>query len=632
MKIPSVSSLTIQQILIFLLFCVSSVAYAQTGAPPPFLLRFIDSANGRPVPLVDVELFNALRLSSDNLGHIAINEPDLTGRKVRLLIRGHGYRYPHLDIFRERAIGLEIKPGETAEIKLERTVAGERLYRITGSGRFRDSLLAGKISGSGYNDLPGNATGLDSAIPVWWKNRLFCFWGDTLGTDRINLCGSGGQIMTESPDVPEKALPISFFCARSGFTKPMIKPDAIGFIWIETVLPLLTATGREVLAARYVKHKTLEEAVETGFAIFQPGRQQFSLIKRLKSSRPHKSAHAAPVYDSARPAFCVQPWEKTDTSLSNFINPHTYEYYTCLQPASKNATAKNVAFEGRPQVVRRNGAGQPVFSWVKGGVPFSPANQRLLQAAGLIKPSERWLELTEIGSGTKNTDFSGSISWNSFRKRWVMIAQGNTGEIWFSEADTYTGPWIYARRIVEHDGYNFYNPVHHSWFDTNEGRTIYFEGTYTSFFTRENYKTPRADYNQVMYRLDITNPDLILPVPVYRVRLPLNGWRLMTRSSIEDRNLWKQIEKIEFLAFENNPGNSPHLQPVFDHAGNDALQSDLSLTPNGLQPVFFTLKSNEMAFSEMKFARELAANPTQIGTVFKNTSSCLTLDPDIRPR
>jgi hypothetical protein len=35
------------------------------------------------------------------------------------------------------------------------------------------------------------------------------------------------------------------------------------------------------------------------------------------------------------------------------------------------------------------------------------------------------------------------------------------------------------------------------------GRTIHFEGTYTNDFSGNPYKTPRYNYNQVLYRLDL---------------------------------------------------------------------------------------------------------------------------------
>ena len=54
-------------------------------------------------------------------------------------------------------------------------------------------------------------------------------------------------------------------------------------------------------------------------------------------------------------------------------------------------------------------------------------------------------------------------------------------------------------------------------FDQDGGRLIYFEGTYTHTFSGNDNATPRYDYNQIMYRLDLADPRLNLPVAVYRL-------------------------------------------------------------------------------------------------------------------
>jgi hypothetical protein len=90
------------------------------------------------------------------------------------------------------------------------------------------------------------------------------------------------------------------------------------------------------------------------------------------------------------------------------------------------------------------------------------------------------------------------------------------GETWYAEADSPLGPWVYARKIVTHDKYSFYNPKQHPLFDKENGRIIYFEGTYTMSFSGTTYETPRYDYNQIMYRLNLSDPRLVLPVAVYR--------------------------------------------------------------------------------------------------------------------
>ena len=50
------------------------------------------------------------------------------------------------------------------------------------------------------------------------------------------------------------------------------------------------------------------------------------------------------------------------------------------------------------------------------------------------------------------------------------------GEVWYAEADAPLGPWVYARKIVTHDDYSFYNPKHHPMFDQDGGRVIYLRG------------------------------------------------------------------------------------------------------------------------------------------------------------
>jgi hypothetical protein len=89
------------------------------------------------------------------------------------------------------------------------------------------------------------------------------------------------------------------------------------------------------------------------------------------------------------------------------------------------------------------------------------------------------------------------------------------GEVWYAEADSPVGPWVYAVKIVTHDNYSFYNPKQHPQFDADGGRTIFFEGTYTHTFTNNPDVTPRYDYTQIMYQLDLADPRLALPVPIY---------------------------------------------------------------------------------------------------------------------
>lgn len=102
----------------------------------------------------------------------------------------------------------------------------------------------------------------------------------------------------------------------------------------------------------------------------------------------------------------------------------------------------------------------------------------------------------------------GSVQWNAFRKKFILLAQKAPGEVYFAEATQPEGPYSTPVLVVAHSDYNFYNIAHHPFFDQDGGRVIFFEGTYTAAFSGAKQKTPRYDYNQIMYRLRLDDPRL----------------------------------------------------------------------------------------------------------------------------
>jgi hypothetical protein len=132
-----------------------------------------------------------------------------------------------------------------------------------------------------------------------------------------------------------------------------------------------------------------------------------------------------------------------------------------------------------------------------------------------MKEDERLFRLRDVQTDKPVSVHRSSVSWNAYRKRWVMIAveaDGTSylGEVWYAEAPEPEGPWLSGRKIVTHDTYSFYNPRHHPMFDKEGGRIIFFEGTYTNTFSGNPDRTPSYNYNQVLYKLDLADPRLHL--------------------------------------------------------------------------------------------------------------------------
>jgi hypothetical protein len=204
------------------------------------------------------------------------------------------------------------------------------------------------------------------------------------------------------------------------------------------------------------------------------------------------------------------PLTRVRATVEDFAKPQGHECYTCLRQGSTP----------KAPLLDRDREGRLRYAWRKDAPILGPALEARLLAAGTLKPHEARWQLCDRDSGKAVLAHSGSVYWNAHRRRWVMIAVQSwgtslLGEVWYAEADTPLGPWRYAVKVVTHDRYSFYNPKQHPMFDRAGGRVIFFEGTYTQTFSGNPDATPRYEYNQVLYRLDLDSPRLVLPVPVY---------------------------------------------------------------------------------------------------------------------
>jgi len=213
------------------------------------------------------------------------------------------------------------------------------------------------------------------------------------------------------------------------------------------------------------------------------------------------------------------------------------------------------------------------------------------------------LNLRDVETGRTVIAHGGSVYWNHYRKRWVMIAvesygtSSMLGEIWFAEADAPLGPWTYARKIVSHDRYSFYNPKQHPMFDKDGGRVIFFEGTYTTTFSGNPNPTPRYDYNQLMYQLDLSDRRLALPVAIYEVPHGRDGsYRLVSKTETAPSDL--ETRPAHHVAFFAPEREGIAWLPVYerdDPADGWSLRvgaAGAALPASGPRPLFFVLPSD----------------------------------------
>ena len=574
----------------------SGLAVAQ--ANQYFTIKVVDSRTGRGVPLVELKTTDETAYYTDSNGIVAFFEPGLMGQTVYFNIRSDGYEFAQ-DLLGIRGAALLVTNGGSAVLNIRRTGITERLYRVTGEGIYRDSVLVGAPVPLKQPLLNGQVMGQDSGLAIPWRGKIYWFWGDTARPSYPlgNFGSSGGT--SEWPASggldPNVGVDLTYFVDASGFTRPMFPSQTFpgpGPKWMGG-LKIVSGEGAEQrLVADYQRGGF--DATETGVAIFNDKTNTF---ERLAQFDVHDTmlpactgGQATRVQISGRDYYyqgTVPPLCRVPAEVARVKDPSGYEGFSPLM------TGTRYAKDG--STLDRDTQGRLRYGWKANTPPLTPAQQRDLAEAGKMTAREGFFQIRDVDTDHSVQAGPGSVEWNAFRGRWVMIVKqdeglANHGTVWFAEADTPLGPWVYAKQILRHEKYNFYNPVQHAFFDQDGGRVIFFEGTYSDFFSAGGPITPRYNYNQIMYRLDLADPRLALPAPVYRVRDGGPGWRYLLKEELDAQTAWPNVEAAAFFAIP--PGYSHDgLIPIFaalDQHGT-VLRTQPGADGNGAKPFFWAL-------------------------------------------
>lgn len=470
-------------------------------------IRVVDADTGRGVPLVELETVNSIKLVTDNVGRVAFAEPGLLGREVFFTVRSHGYEVKK-DGFGFPGVRVTPKAGQVAEIKIARRNVADRLCRLTGEGRYRDTVLLGHKPPLADSPHPGLVSGQDSVQAVPYKGELYWFWGDTsrmsypLGLFRT--AGAKTPLPGDKLD-PADGLAFDYFVDKAGFARAMIPvPERpAGVIWIDGVCVVPDEKGTEKLVAHYSRRKGLADELEHGIAVFDDDKSAFVPAKELPLGEKWRFPHGHPVVHeeggkkwllSGHPA----PNVRVPATLADVLDPSRYEAFTCATGKEKGSAPK------------LDDERKPAWGWQSDLPPAGSEAESEWVKAGKLKPEyTRFYPANAADASERVRLHNGTVRWNEHRKRWVLLAgqiggkASFLGEVWYSESREPTGPFGKAVKVVTHDKQSFYNVCHHSFLDRRGGREIHFEGTYTSDFSGNTYKTPRYDYNQVLYRLDL---------------------------------------------------------------------------------------------------------------------------------
>lgn len=481
-----------------------------------FGIRVVDSETGRGVPLVELNTVNQMRFYTDSGGWVALHEPGLFGQRVFFSIKSHGYEFPK-DGFGFAGKALDMEPGGRVVLTIKRRNLAERLYRVTGEGIYRDSTLLGEPTPTAEPLGAGKVAGQDSVFGEIYQGRIWWFWGDTapmrypLG--HYHMACATSDLPANGGLDPVRGVNLKYLVDKEGFSRPVARLGVkTGLIWADGFMPLRDSAGNERLVCHYAHMESLHKMLGHGLAVFDETKQEFERVKELDMDllwRWPAQAHPVRFREKGTEHIYtggVFPNVRVKATWDAYFDPAQYEGFTCLENGAEATT------------VARDENGKPAYRWLKGAKPVDGSIEEKLIEKRQLKPEEAHFSLADTDSGKRIRMHRGSVRWNEHRQRWIMLAgqiggTSNLGEIYYAEAESPTGPWRKAKKIVTHDTYSFYNPVHHPFFDQEGGRWIFFEGTYTHEFSGNKSPTPRYDYNQVMYRLDVDRASKSLAQP-----------------------------------------------------------------------------------------------------------------------
>jgi len=425
-----------------------------------------DEQNGWPVSQMELITTHNVRFVSDNAGVVAFDLPELMGQEVWLTVRGHGYERK-ADGFGSRGVSIIPESGKTIEIQVTRTALAKRLGRLTGGGLFAEAQRFGQ-----YTELKESGIlGCDSVLNARHAGKLFWAWGDTtlarypLGI--FQMTGATTSLSPLSKFEPPVHLAFEHFRDAAGSPRGLAEIEGKGPTWLSGLVSLADRQGKKRLVAHYEKIQPPLTSYRTGLCEWDEQDRVFRSLKVL--------------------------WEKS----------------------KEGGQARRRTQEPTGHPVRWTD--QEGKDWILFGDPFP-----YLQVSDSYEDwldQHQWQALespkTVVSVDGPNIKVHrGAIGFSSFRNRWVALftrIEGESaylGEIWYCEAKSPLGPWGKAIKVLSHDRYTFYNPKMHLEMTPKSSPILLFEGTYTHQFSGNSDQTPREDYNQILYRLDLDDPKL----------------------------------------------------------------------------------------------------------------------------
>ena len=420
---------------------------AANGAelPAPCGVTIVEKGSGRAVPALSFSTSFAQRYVTDNDGALALDAPDIIGKKTWLGIAGFGYGLPK-DFIGNSGFAFTPKPGGDERREVNRDMKAVCLGRLTGSGIFAESQKLGRRRE--WRE-PGDMRRYDvQCVPL--GRRVMWIWNRATMADGSSACvvaaaTSADAFPPSEPPVVPSYKPMS---GEAGVFVPLFERQD-WTVSLGGAVQLPDSDGGQHLVAVYTRQGEDGKPLERGLCEFSRKKRRFQILKAL--------------------------WERDgrkDAALDDFPVGHA---------------------------VRRSGPGG------KGSVLFCnpfPSVEVALSYEAWCAGGKNWKkhEPPDVEGGAR----SGSMAYVPAVGKWVAVYQAKKpGELRLARSGTPFGPWE-TEKIVSFGSHAFENPVIHAYAVKPDSKSIFFEGTLTNRGGEgKRGFVPRVLDNQLLYRIDL---------------------------------------------------------------------------------------------------------------------------------
>ena len=303
----------------------------------------------------------------------------------------------------------------------------ERLYRVTGAGVYRDSVLVGRPrAGQGAAaERPGVRVGQRAHGPVPGQALLVLgrHQPARLPARQLPHPGATSELPGQGGSTPSSGVDLTYFVdEKTGFARPTAETARQG-PHLALRPGRLPRRGRAANGSSPATPRSGRtwRPTSTGSSPSTPRRTPSRRSPRSRSTRALRpSGHTFQRKEGGVDYlyYCTPyPLTRVRARLADLKDVTKYEGFSPLKtgtPRAARQVARRAPARPRPRRPR------PLRLAAEHGGPHARPRNRSSSASDSAR--ERILDLRDVETGAFVYAHAGSVSWNAYRNRWVMIA------------------------------------------------------------------------------------------------------------------------------------------------------------------------------------------------------------------